>query len=79
MGAYSVFQYLPNLQHQQQQPHTIADRTFNWISYMRCNRGALGIIHNNSNLSDSAATYLESFYPFSAAALPLPPATPADI
>lgn len=82
-GAFSVFQF-QQPQVQLNKTHTIAARAFNFISYALfrcpgCGNGALAVLHNNGNLNDPAACYLESFYPFAGDALPLPPSTPKDL
>jgi Domain of unknown function (DUF4145) len=85
-GAYSVFRL-----HEQNAVHVsvntdIGTNRFTRILYgifrcPGCERGALGIILHRGNYADPTPgfTYLESFYPFSAAALSLPSATPTDI
>jgi hypothetical protein len=44
-----------------------------------CGHGALAVLLHNGHINDANATYLESFYPFAAATLPLPPSTPTDL
>jgi hypothetical protein len=85
-GAQSAFQSA-GCQHILNESHRLGDVEYVSIHYVLlrcpgCNRGAFAVLHTTrGQIADMTpkGVYLESFYPFSADALPLPAATPADL